>query len=196
MDGTYGLVIDTISVAVQLIAVIDPIGAVPLLFNVPDYDKRVRSISRLIGIAVPVILLIFALLGPYILSAFGININDFKIAGGIILLVVAIDILRGGTSSTVPINPDDYILVPIVTPLLVGPGAITAAMIYMTYYSAAVVILGIAIASAITYMTVRYSTILVKIMGQSMLKMVGRFFSLIIASWAIQLIVEGVTHVI
>ncbi len=70
-------------------------------------------------------------------------------------------------------------------------------MIYMTYYSAAVVILGIAIASAITYMTVRYSTILVKIMGQSMLKMVGgRFFSLIIASWAIQLIVEGVTHVI
>ncbi len=53
-----------------MIAVIDPIGAVPpLLFNVPDYDKRVRSISRLIGIAVPVILLIFALLGPYILSA-------------------------------------------------------------------------------------------------------------------------------
>ena len=196
MDGAYGLFIDTISVAVQLIAVIDPIGAVPLLFNVPDYDRRVTSISRLIGIAVPVILLVFALLGPYILSAFNININDFKIAGGIILLVVSIDILRGGTSSTVSINPDDYILVPIVTPLLVGPGAITAAMIYMTYYSAVAVILGIAIASAVTYITVRYSTILVKIMGQSMLKMVGRFFSLIIASWAVQLIVEGVTHVI
>ncbi len=179
-----------------MIAVIDPIGAVPLLFNVPDYDKRVNSISRLIGVAVPVILLVFALLGPYILSAFNININDFKIAGGIILLVVSIDILRGGTSSTVSINPDDYILVPIVTPLLVGPGAITAAMIYMTYYSTAAVIMGIMIASITTYITVRYSTILVKIMGQSMLKMVGRFFSLIIASWAIQLIMEGVTHVI
>jgi len=194
MVDAYQLAIATISVATQLFAVIDPIGAVPLLFNVPDYERRITKISRLIGVAVPIILLVFALVGPYIFSIFGININDFKIAGGIILLIVAIDILRGGTSSTVPINPDDYILVPIVTPLLVGPGAITSAIIYMTYYPITAVIIGIIVSSFFTYLTVRYSLLLVRVMGQSMLKMIGRFFSLIIASWAVQLIIEGITH--
>jgi Multiple antibiotic transporter len=81
MVDAYQLAIATISVATQLFAVIDPIGAVPLLFNVPDYERRITKISRLIGVAVPIILLVFALVGPYIFSIFGININDFNPTG-------------------------------------------------------------------------------------------------------------------
>ncbi|MGC8571367.1 MarC family protein [Caldivirga sp.] len=187
---------DSLVAAVQLYAIIDPLGAIPLLVSVPDYEKMMNRFLRLVAVTVPLLLLIFTFAGPLIFYVFSININDFRIAGGIILLIIAIDVLREGTPRTMGINPEDYVIVPIITPMLVGPGAITSVMVMVTYYNVFSVVTAILIASLATYMTMRYSVYLARLIGNNTLKIFARFFSLIIASWAIQLIASGILGIV
>lgn len=190
------IIFDALVAAVQLYAIIDPLGAIPLLISIPNYEDLMGKFLRLVAITVPLLLLLFAFAGPIILNIFNININDFRIAGGVILLVIAIDILREGIPKTMGINPEEYIIVPIITPMLVGPGAITSVMVMATYYNTVVVLLAISVASLATYITMRYSIYLIRLVGSNTLKIFARFFSIIIASWAIQLITTGITGII
>ncbi|CCC81664.1 MarC family protein [Thermoproteus tenax] len=182
--------------AVQLYAIIDPLGAIPLLATLPNYERMHPRFLRLVATTVPVLLLLFAFAGPYILNVFGVNINGFRAAGGAVLFVIAIDILREGAPKTMGINPDEYIVVPIITPMLVGPGAITSVMVMATYYDPLTLIVAIAVASAMTYLTMKYSALLVRLVGTNALRIFARFFSLIIAAWAVQLVADGVMGLI
>ncbi|KUO88832.1 MAG: antibiotic resistance protein MarC [Thermoproteus sp. JCHS_4] len=182
---------DALIGAAQLYAIIDPLGAVPLLAVIPNYEKLYRRFLKLVAATVPALLLLFALAGPYIFYVFNININGFRAAGGILLLVIAVDILREGAPRTMGIDPEDYVVVPIITPMLVGPGAITSVMVMATYYNPFSLVLAIAVASALTYATMRYSLLLIKVVGSNTLKIFSRFFSLIVAAWAVQLIADG-----
>jgi multiple antibiotic resistance protein len=182
---------DALIGAAQLYAIIDPLGAVPLLAVIPNYEKLYRRFLKLVAATVPALLLLFALAGPYIFYVFNININGFRAAGGILLLVIAVDILREGAPRTMGIDPEDYVVVPIITPMLVGPGAITSVMVMATYYNLFSLVLAIAVASALTYATMRYSLLLIKVVGSNTLKIFSRFFSLIVAAWAVQLIADG-----
>jgi len=182
---------DALIGAAQLYAIIDPLGAVPLLAVIPNYEKLYRRFLKLVAATVPALLLLFALAGPYIFYVFNININGFRAAGGILLLVIAVDILREGAPRTMGIDPEDYVVVPIIPPMLVGPGAITSVMVMATYYNLFSLVLAIAVASALTYATMRYSLLLIKVVGSNTLKIFSRFFSLIVAAWAVQLIADG-----
>nr|MCG2870202.1 MarC family protein [Vulcanisaeta sp.] len=86
-------VIDVLVMVSQLIAIIDPVGALPLIMTMPNIEQAqvFRRALRIIAIAVPTLLVFFAVAGPYILKAFNIDIADFRIAGGIVLLVIGID---------------------------------------------------------------------------------------------------------
>ncbi len=96
------IIIDVLVMTAQLIAIVDPVGALPIMVSMPGIDKPevFRRALRIIAIAVPSLLIIFAVVGPYILSAFNISIADFRIAGGIVLLVIGIDTLREGAPRT------------------------------------------------------------------------------------------------
>ncbi|WP_243680379.1 MarC family protein [Vulcanisaeta souniana] len=141
--------------------------------------------------------MLFTVAGPYILGAFNISVADFRIAGGIVLLIIGIDTLREGAPRTMGLNPEDFVFTPIVTPMLVGPpGAITSVMLFSTYYGLPEVIISIVIASLITYLVIRFSFIIMRLIGSNMLRFIGRFMSLIIMAWAVSLIVEGIKEVI
>jgi multiple antibiotic resistance protein len=182
--------------SVQLYAIIDPLGAIPLLVNVPNYENLMDRFLKLVALTVPTLLLLFAFAGPFILSIFNINIDDFRVAGGVILLIIAVDVLREGTPRTMGINPEEYIIVPIITPMLVGPGAITSVMVMVTYYNELSVLMAILVASLATYLTMRYSIYLVRLIGNNTLRIFARFFSIIIASWAVQLIASGILGIV
>jgi multiple antibiotic resistance protein len=94
------------------------------------------------------------------------------------------------------INPEEYIIVPIITPMLVGPGAITSVMVMVTYYNELSVLMAILVASLATYLTMRYSIYLVRLIGNNTLRIFARFFSIIIASWAVQLIASGILGIV
>ena len=189
-------VFDALVASVQLYAIIDPLGAIPLLVNVPNYENLMDRFLKLVALTVPTLLLLFAFAGPFILSIFSINIDDFRVAGGVILLIIAVDVLREGTPRTMGINPEEYIIVPIITPMLVGPGAITSVMVMVTYYNELSVLTAILVASLATYLTMRYSIYLVRLIGNNTLRIFARFFSIIIASWAVQLIASGILGIV
>ncbi|MFP3216862.1 MAG: MarC family protein [Vulcanisaeta sp.] len=186
-------VIDVLVMVSQLIAIIDPVGALPLIMTMPNIEQAqvFRRALRIIAIAVPTLLVFFAVAGPYILKAFNIDIADFRIAGGIVLLVIGIDTLREGAPRTMGLNPEDYVFVPIVTPMLVGPGAITSVMLFSTYYGLPEVIISVAIASLVTYLIIRFGFLIMRVVGANMLRFIGRFMSLIIMAWAVSLIIQG-----
>ncbi len=189
---------NTLFMAFQLLAIIDPTGAIPLLAPVISQadEKTLKKIDKLVGIGVPSILIIFALAGQYILEVFSIKTPDLEIAGGIILLVVSIDILREGYPKTASINVEEFVFVPIVTPMLVGPGAITAVLVMRSTYPLWQVILSILIASGVTYLIIKFSQQILRRLGQDMLKFIGRFMSLIVAGWSVSLIIQGIGDVI
>ncbi|MFP3310596.1 MAG: MarC family protein [Caldivirga sp.] len=189
-------IFDALVASVQLYAIIDPLGAIPLLVNVPNYENLMDRFLKLVALTVPTLLLLFAFAGPFILSIFSINIDDFRVAGGVILLIIAVDVLREGTPRTMGINPEEYIIVPIITPMLVGPGAITSVMVMVTYYNELSVLMAILVASLATYLTMRYSIYLVRLIGNNTLRIFARFFSIIIASWAVQLIASGILGIV
>jgi Multiple antibiotic transporter len=187
------IAIDVLIMVAQLIAIIDPMGALPLIMSMPNIEQTsvFRRALRIIAIAVPTLLIFFAVAGPYILTAFNISIADFRIAGGIVLLVIGIDTLREGAPRTMGLSPEDYVFVPIVTPMLVGPGAITSVMLFSTYYGLPEVIVSIAIASLVTYLVIRFGFLIMRVVGVNMLRFIGRFMSLIIMAWAVSLIIQG-----
>ncbi len=193
MHWIMSIAIDVLIMVSQLIAIIDPMGALPLIMSMPNIEQTsvFRRALRIIAIAVPTLLIFFAVAGPYILTAFNISIADFRIAGGIVLLVIGIDTLREGAPRTMGLSPEDYVFVPIVTPMLVGPGAITSVMLFSTYYGLPEVIISIAIASLITYLVIRFGLLIMKVVGVNMLRFIGRFMSLIIMAWAVSLIIQG-----
>ncbi|WP_460173629.1 MarC family protein [Vulcanisaeta sp. JCM 14467] len=188
------IIIDVLVMTAQLIAIVDPVGALPIMVSMPGIDKPevFRRALRIIAIAVPSLLIIFAVVGPYILSAFNISIADFRIAGGIVLLVIGIDTLREGAPRTMGLTPEEFIFTPIVTPMLVGPGAITSVMLFTTYYGMPEVIMSILITSLVTYLIIRFSFTIIRLIGSNMLRFIGRFMSLIIMAWAVSLIIQGV----
>ncbi|NPA22788.1 MAG: MarC family protein [Crenarchaeota archaeon] len=189
---------NTLFMAIQLLAIIDPTGAIPLLAPVlAQADERtLRKIDKLVGLGVPSILILFAVAGQFLLQVFSIRTPDLEIAGGIILLIVSIDILREGYPKTASINVEEFVFVPIITPMLVGPGAITAVLVMRSTYPLWQVVLSILIASGVTFIVIKFSQKILRRLGEDMLKFIGRFMSLIVAGWSVSLIIQGIREVV
>ncbi|MEM0112790.1 MAG: MarC family protein, partial [Fervidicoccaceae archaeon] len=111
-----------IPIVVQLYAVMNPLVAIPKFLEVVESTEGsfFRMVNR-VFFAILLLTTLFVLGGNYILSIFGISLSSLKIAGGIILLSVAIDTLITGHKPE-KVETGDLIVVPIATPLIVGPG--------------------------------------------------------------------------
>src|SRR3989442_7506983 len=129
-------VIDLVRATVALFIIVDPIGLVPIFSNVtsnmnpPDRTKMYRVVIYT-GAS---LLTIFALVGQELLALFGISLPSFEMAGGLLLLLLALDILFRGERFAKPGSHEDSGIVPIAFPPLVGTAAITSTMIAIRAY--------------------------------------------------------------
>ena len=128
---------------ISLFAILDPIGIIPviILFTAGMTAPKRARLSRLSSLAVCAILLVALLIGEPLLSFFGISINSFRVSGGILLMLMAIKMLLGNLNQVATKNDsaaDDGIdgegipanaIVPLSTPLLAGPGSISAVIL-------------------------------------------------------------------
>ena len=195
-----GALVNILSMTGQLIAILNPIGAIPTLsiYIINMEQEQLRRVYRLVGISVPLLMVIFAVGGRYILQAFGVNLDAFRIAGGVLLMGVAMETLMAGGPRAVGTvkEPEEFVLVPVVTPLLVGPGTITELILFSALYPIYEVLIAALLSSAFTYIVIRFSQPLLRKLGSNTLKVLGRFMSLIIAALAIGMILTGVTNYI
>ncbi|MGI0021172.1 MAG: MarC family protein [Nitrososphaera sp.] len=180
---------------VALLVVVDPLGAIPLYIALTQKMERVqkREVSKTIIITATSLLFAFALAGNQIFAVFGITIASFMIAGGVLLFIVAVELLthggwRFGDASAI----DDAGIVPLTFPLLAGPGAITAVIISLETSGLVATAVSILITTGATYLALRYSDGIYRVLGRRGSLIVTRVFAVFVAAIAVQFVVQGV----
>ncbi|WP_345987301.1 NAAT family transporter [Sulfurimonas sp. HSL1-2] len=195
-----------VQMAIALFTILDPIGAIPLYLSMTQGQSRIerrRQIRRTV-IAVAVILSLSALAGNAILDFFGIDIHVFQTAGGLFLLLIALNMLqaKGPLIKTTPkeqseaIEKEDVSVVPLAMPLLSGPGAISTVIIFsssMEGYDAKAVFIGTIVVVALTVWPIlTLAKWLGDRIGATGMNIAVRIMGLILASIAVKFILEGV----
>jgi multiple antibiotic resistance protein len=180
----------------QIFAILNPISVIPTFLSLTD-DLDVVERHRIVrnsSFAVLIIALALALGGSYLLSFFHVSISSLQVGGGVLLMAIAIEMLGGLPRTKSLESHTEVAIVPIATPLLVGPGTMTTIIVLSGTVPLLSLIISIFIVAFITYLLLRYSDILVRVLGRNGIRAMGRFMTIIIAAFAAQLIYSGVTE--
>ncbi|MBO3725596.1 MarC family protein [Actinomyces bowdenii] len=184
-----------------LLVIQDPLGAIPIFLSLTGrqspQERRVSARqATLVSFSV---ILVFAVFGRYILKFLGISVPSLQVAGGLLLLLVALELLTGKVDDSP--DPDSVAsnsaLVPLGTPLLAGPGAIVAAMVAVEtagdavagWVSVTAAIIGTHI---IIWLCLRFSLTLNRLLGETGIRILTRVFGLLLAAIAVQITADGV----
>jgi multiple antibiotic resistance protein len=183
---------------VTLFVIMDPPGAAPIFLGlVADKTQRVRRILAMQAAAVSFLVIsIFALFGRVILEYLNISLEALQAAGALLLLLVALELLTGNAKSMNDDSNSNVALVPLGTPLLAGPGAIVATMIFVQQVDSrsmglALVAAVIAVHVAIALVLMASTTIL-KVIKESGVTLVARIAGLLLAAIAVQMLVDAI----
>ncbi|WNG46349.1 MarC family protein [Archangium minus] len=186
--------------------VVDPVGLVPIFLALTsgDSEEKIRSTARRACMVACALMLFFAIFGGVIFKVFGISLGAFRVAGGILLLITALDMLRARPSETrttpsetqESVGKEDVALVPLAMPLLAGPGAIATAMVLMArggedLLSAVPVLVAIVITFLTSYFVLRAAGFVQRVLKQSGVAILERVMGLILAAIAVQFIADG-----
>lgn len=189
---------DLVKAVVTLFVVIDPIASVPILIALTGKmeKKQRKSISNVTIVTVAILLFVFAFVGSTLLSTFGISIFSFMIAGGILLFLVAIELLTHGEWRFGSQNlQDESGIVPLAFPLLAGPGALTLVILSFETYGLWVTVASIVIVLGITYTILRSVDPIYRLLGKRGSLIVTRIFAIIVAAFAVQFVIDGIKQV-
>jgi len=193
----------------SLFVIVDPVGAIPTFLAMTARNKtrdRVRM-ARLASVVTFFVLVLFSFGGKWILSAFGVSMPAFEIAGGVILLKVALDMLQARQTALKETpeeqaegkDKDDVAITPLAVPMLAGPGAITAVVLLSAQTTNAqqhaIVAVNIFLVSLITFIILRFAAIRSSILSAITLKIITRLMGLLLAAIAVQFILNGVASV-
>jgi len=196
-DAVIATIPSLVRAVISLFIVVDPLGNIPIFIGLTEnMSKRERRKTFETATATGVILLIFfALVGQQIFILFGISMESFMIAGGILLLLIAIKMLLTGSWEESRASPESVGIVPIAIPLLVGPGAVTTTILNIRIFNVAVTIASVLIVFFIVWITLRFIDPIYKILGRSGSLIIARVMALIIAAIAVEYILDGIREV-
>jgi multiple antibiotic resistance protein len=188
--------------------VVDPFAAIPffLAMTAADPPPHKRATARRAAVAMAVVLLVFALAGALVFRLLGVSLGAFKIAGGLLLLIMAVDMLRTRPSEAritagevaIGVEKEDVAIVPLATPLLAGPGSIATVVVLMGkaraqhLWEGAIVLAAIALTAFFTYLILAGAARVDRLLGRSGLSVLERASGLLLAAVAIQFMIDGV----
>lgn len=186
--------------------IVDPIGVVPLFvaMTADDSPEKCRAMALRACLTAAGILSFFALFGTVVFKVFGVTLAAFRVAGGLLLMLTALDMLRAqhpGTKTSPAEEQEgtaqeDIAIVPLAMPLLAGPGAIATVMVLMAQNgagleAAVVVISSIAVTMLVAWLTLRNAHLVKRALKQTGIAILERIFGLILAAIAVQFVFEG-----
>jgi multiple antibiotic resistance protein len=181
---------------VTLAVIMDPIGSAPIFISLTagrTSAARRRAALVAAGVAGGLVV-VFALFGRLILDYLHVSVESLTIAGGLLLLLVALQMLRGDDLSEP--GTANVALVPLATPLLAGPGAIAAVMVLTKRYEDAPgrlgVIAGIIAAVVIVAIGLLLADRIARVLRPSVIQLLTRVLGLLLSAIAVQLIVDAV----
>ncbi|MFP3318852.1 MAG: MarC family protein [Thermoplasmata archaeon] len=187
-------------VFVPMFVIVDPFASLALFISLTSNMNKVQ-IKRTMEESVFygfLILLFFAFAGIYVLEFFGISIQALEIAGGLLMLFVGIEMVREGDKPRVTKKGEEVVeeigdvgVVPLATPMLAGPGAISLMIILMETYDWITVIISLILVFGIVYLFFYFSSRIYKYLGKKGSRAFTRILGLLVAAFAIQYILNG-----
>ncbi|MDX6226434.1 MAG: multiple antibiotic resistance protein [Frankiales bacterium] len=185
-------------VFVTLTVIMDPLGTVPLFLGLTrgrSSKERARLAWQAVAVAGFVIGL-FALFGQAILDYLGITVPALQGAGGLLLSIVALELLTDRQDEPTERPDVNIALVPLGTPLLAGPGAIVATIVFVRRIDngadAVALVAGVLAVLVVLWLSLRFSAGVIRLIRESGVQLVTRIFGLLLSAIAVQLIAEAV----
>lgn len=195
---------DLISVAlmtevfVTLFVIMDPVGTIPIFLSLTR-GRSPATIRRAAWQAVAVsfgVITAFAFFGQQILGYLHISLPALKAAGGLLLLLVALELLTGKDETPTANGDVNVALVPLGTPLLAGPGAIVATMVFSQgvddWASFNAVAAGVVLVHVSLWLSMRYSLPILRLLREGGVMLVTRIAGLLLSAIAVQLVADAI----
>ena len=200
-----------------MLIVVDPVGIVPLYIGLTSRfsSEKKNGIIRKAVMVSFMVLLGFVFLGKYILALLHIEPGSFFIAGGIMLFIVALEMLFGKPSHSKvsekehadPAHDDakHIAIFPLAIPMLAGPGALTTIILYAGSYNsggrmfsfpeiAAMLVIAIILVLAITAAALKASNLILKFLGETGVSVMERIMGLLLAGLSVQFVYDGIVR--
>jgi multiple antibiotic resistance protein len=193
-----------------LFVVIDPPGLLPVLLALtpgvaPTERRRMALRGTLIA---TIILLAFALVGDFVLGLLGIGLPAFRIAGGVMLLLIALEMVferraerrsRAAQEMKGVGGPDDISVFPLAIPLLSGPGAITSVMLLTARHEGdlaaqATIVAILLLVMALCALIFRFIEPIERLLGATVTHIVSRLLGILLAALAVQYVLDGIRN--
>ena len=183
--------------------VIDPLGNTPLFLSITqnmDTNKKIR-IALSATIIASIILLFFALLGSTILSYLNISYPAFTIGGGIILLIIAIEMLfdkrQQRKEEDIDLNSDNISVFPLATPIIAGPAAITSVIVSVSdigtnFTNQSAGMLSLVLVLFLTFIIFFIASKFSKIINKKIISVISRVVAIILVGLSVQYILDGI----
>ena len=200
---------DSIKLLIGLISILNPLGVLPVFISLTsDFsDEKVRRIATSCALTVGLTLIISLLMGQKILNFFGISLASFSIGGGLLIFMMALQMISAKQASQKlnkeeagQLDPNEIGSVPLAIPLLAGPGTISQAIIYsnklesMSYWIGSLIVVVFII--ILIKFTFQYSRKIGERIGTIGLNILTRIIGLIILSLSIEIIASGIRDIL
>ena len=208
--GSYAHLSELMSYSVvafsAIFFVVDPIAVVPVFVTITegDSEEKRRAMARRACLITAGILLTFLVGGGLIFRMFSLTLAAFKIAGGILLMLTALDMLRSmpartrtsGKEVNEAVARPDVAIVPLAMPLLAGPGSIATVMVLTAQatqlWQFALLALSIVVTAFASYLTLRAASLVNRFLGNSGRAILERVMGLLLVAIAVQFMISGV----
>ncbi|WP_178919155.1 YchE family NAAT transporter [Buchnera aphidicola] len=193
---------------ISLCALVNPIGMIPIFTTMTAHQSTLeRKKTNLVSnFSAFLILLISLFLGDSILNIFGISVNSFRIAGGLLIMGIACSMINGKFTKNKRIKKDEKTtqenisVVPLAMPLIAGPGAISSTIVWSTYYSTWLNLAGCTISiflfSLVCWLCFRAAPCVVQILGKTGINIITRVMGLLLMALGIEFFSIGIKSII
>jgi multiple antibiotic resistance protein len=185
-------------VFVTLLVIMDPPGSVPVFLSLTGgHSRKARNRSADLAVMTALtVIVVFALFGQQVLAYLHVTLPALQVAGGLLLLLVALELLMGWGNEETRRDDVNVSMVPLGTPLLAGPGAIAATIVFAKAVhhgrQALALAAGIVAVHVVLWLTLRFSTLILRVLGRSGVSLVTRIAGLLLSSIAVQLAADGI----
>ncbi|MDR2955624.1 MAG: MarC family protein [Prevotella sp.] len=179
-----------LSAFVVLFALIDVLGSVPIFLNFQKDNKDVNPVQA--AVYSFIIMTAFLFVGDWVLKLFNVDVSSFAVAGALVIFIISIEMIFGVEIFKNDAPGGSRTLVPIVFPLIAGPGTFTALLSMRAEFYVSNIIIALFLNMIIVFLVLRYLKVVQKIVGISGVYVMRKFFGIILMAIAVKLFTSNI----
>jgi multiple antibiotic resistance protein len=176
---------DISTIALTLFAVIDILGALPIIINIKQRSSHLDA--GWATLAAGILMIVFLFLGERLLGLFGIDVASFAVAGSIVIFIIALEMILGIDIFRADPNDKAGSIVPIAFPIIAGSGTLTTLISLKAVYSYQNILAGVLVNLLIIYIALKSTDKIEKLLGKAGLSLLRKFFGIVLLAIAVKL---------